>query len=190
MRYILTALLIGLSASVFGRTDFVPYSEYSVRGNAGFMKTFVSGLPGDYSFAGTTFGGRFVYFGEKYCAAMIEVNYSNFTGTQTEVDGMSFSFVETPLMTRIRIPMKRTAVSIDLGSYIQFPLSYSSEIVMERSALFGLAGGLEFSFPVGKKLDLGIEGRYNYNLHSNSTTIDDLWSSWTQFGIVLSYRSK
>lgn len=149
MRILLMTLLFsGVWNSGHAQIEFKPYSEYSLKAGSGMSKMFITGATGDSPFIGSTFGGRFIYFGEKILAVMVEVNYSSLKGNEPDVSDLSYSYIHTPFMTRISIPLGRSAISVNLGSYVQFPLRSDPEIVMDRSALLGLAGGLEFSFPV------------------------------------------
>ncbi|HBG88337.1 MAG TPA: hypothetical protein DEG09_08360 [Marinilabiliaceae bacterium] len=191
MRFSLIALLLlCLSNSVHAQKEFKPYSEYSLTGGASISQMFIPDVPGSFQFVGSSFGGRFSYFGEKILGIMLELRYSSLKGNEPDVSNLSYTYLHTPVMTRISVPFGKSALSVNLGSYVQFPLTYDSGLVMERNALLGLAGGLDFTFPVSRQFIAGVEGRYNYNLHSNSTSIDNLWASWIELGLVFTYSNK
>lgn len=190
MRYLIwISLFLGISNSVLSQVEFTPYAEYGVKAGASFSNMFLEDRIGDVPFYGSMVGGRFVYLGEKNFGILFETNYSYLTHEDEALGDLSYSYLHTPFLSRFRIPIGRTAIVINLGSYVQFVTHNDIEVVLERNALMGLAGGLEFSFPVGK-FSTSIEGRYNYNLHSNSTTIDNLWATWAEVGLVFSYSSR
>jgi hypothetical protein len=190
MRWLISVFLfLGMTNNVFSQVEFKPYAEFGVKAGGSFSNMFLENRIGDAPFVGSLVGGRLVYLGEKNFGILFETNYSRLTHDDEEFGSLSYSYLQTPFLSRFRIPVGRTAIVINLGSYLQFALHNDDQVVLERDALMGLAGGLEFAFPVGK-FSASVEGRYNYNLHSNSTTIDDLWATWAEVGLVFSYSTR
>ncbi len=186
---ILVILLLGFTSTAFAQVEFTPYAEFGVKAGGSFSNMYLEDSATDVPFYGSLIGGRIVYLGEKSFGILFETNYSYLTHTDDALGDLSYSYLSTPFLSRFRIPVGSTAIVINLGSYVQFVLHNDEKVVLERNALMGLAGGLEFTFPIGR-FSTSLEGRYNYNLHSNSTTIDNLWATWVEVGLVFSYTSR
>ncbi|WP_088653391.1 hypothetical protein [Geofilum rhodophaeum] len=169
--------------------SFKSYSELGARGGYSLASSYIVDRNASEDFSGPYIGGRFVFFGEKYLGLMAEVNYSRLQRSDAEYGSLAYSYFQVPFMTKVRVPIRQTAVVFNLGSYVQFVSESSAPVVNERSALFGLAGGLEFVVPIGT-WDLALEGRYANNLHSNSTRIDNLWTTWMEFGLIFSWSAR
>ncbi len=190
MRYLLMVfLLFGITNTAFAQVEFKPYAEFGVKAGGSFSNMYLEDRISDVPFYGSLIGGRFVYLGEKNFGILFETNYSYLTHEDEALGDLSYSYVSTPFLSRFRIPVGSTAIVINLGSYVQFVMHNDEKVVLERNALMGLAGGLEFTFPIGR-FTSSVEGRYNNNLHSNSTSIDNLWATWVEVGLVFSYTSR
>lgn len=178
-----------VSGTLLAQNNFKSYSEWGARGGYALASSYVVDRNASEDFSGPYFGGRFVFFGEKYLGLMAEVNYSRLERSDEEYGNLAYSYFQVPFMSKVRVPLRQTAVVFNLGSYVQFVSESDSPVVNERSALFGLAGGLEFVVPVGT-WDLAFEGRYANNLHSNSTRVDNLWTTWMEFGLIFSWSAR
>ncbi|MCA1745397.1 MAG: hypothetical protein LC643_06815 [Bacteroidales bacterium] len=182
-------LLTGITNTAFAQVEFKPYAEFGVKAGGSFSKMYLEDSATDVPFKGSLIGGRVVYLGQKNFGILFETNYSYLTRMDDAFGSLSYSYLSTPFLSRFRIPVGSTAIVINLGSYVQFIMHNDARVVLERNALMGLAGGLEFTFPIGR-FNASLEGRYNYNLHSNSTSIDNLWATWAEVGLVFSYTSR
>jgi hypothetical protein len=187
--FVLVFLFLGITGMTYSQVEFEPYAEFGVKAGGSFSNMYLEDRVGDVPFYGSVIGGRFTYLGQKNFGVLFETNYSYLTHTDDEYGSLSYSYLHTPFLSRFSIPVRSTAIIFNLGSYVQFIVQNHDQVVLERNALMGLAGGLEFSFPVGR-FSASIEGRYNYNLHSNSTTVDDLWATWAEVGLVFSYTNR
>ena len=186
---ILVFLFLGIVNTTFSQVEFTPYAENGVKAGGSFSNMYLEDRIGDVPFYGSLVGGRFVFLGEKHFGILFETNYSHLTHVDDEYGSLSYSYLHTPFLSRIRIPVRQSAIVINMGSYVQFIVHNDDKVVLERKALMGLAGGLEFSFPIGR-FNCSVEGRYNYNLHSNSISVDDLWATWAEVCLVFSYTSR
>ncbi len=186
---IFVLFFLGITNAAFSQVEFSPYAEFGVKAGGSFSNMFLEDRVSDVPFYGSLIGGRVVYLGEKYVGILFETNYSYLTHTDDELGSLSYSYLQTPFLSRFRIPVGSTAIVINVGSYVQFVMHNDAKVVLERNALMGLAGGLEFTFPIGR-FSAALEGRYNYNLHSNSVDIDDLWATWVEVGLVFSYTTR
>ena len=180
---------LGITNAAFSQVEFTPYAEFGVKAGGSFSNIYLDGNASDVPFYGSLIGGRVVYLGEKYVGILFETNYSYLTHTDEAYGTLSYSYLQTPFLSRFRIPVGSTAIVINVGSYVQLIMHNDEEVVLERNALMGLAGGLEFTFPLGR-FNTSLEGRYNYNLHSNSLDVDNLWATWVELGLVFSYTSR
>ena len=140
-------------------------------------------------FDNSLLGVRFLHVEQKYAGILFEINYNKST-TTFEGNYYSYDFIQTPLMTSIFVPIKRTAAALNIGSYLQIITDKSSsEILIERDVLFGLAGGVSFSFPI-KNISFTLEGRYNNNLFSNSKKDYSKLGNWFEFSISANFRKE
>ncbi|MCL2073067.1 MAG: hypothetical protein FWH18_04035 [Marinilabiliaceae bacterium] len=181
------ALVIS-SFQLFGQKEFVRYSEFG--GKAGWSPinnvSFV-GLKKPLVFNNSVIGVRFLHAEEKYAGLIAEVNYNK---SMTTYEGVfySYDFIQTPLIAHFFIPVKKSAIGINVGSYLQFITDQNSQnILLERNLLFGLVGGLSFTVPVNN-ISLTLESRINYNLFSNSKKDYTKLGNWFEFSVAACYR--
>jgi hypothetical protein len=186
---IFVLFFLGITNAAFSQVEFKPYAEFGVKAGGSFSNMYLEDNATDVPFYGSLIGGRVVYLGQKNFGILFETNYSYLTHTDDAYGTLTYSYLSTPFLSRFSIPVGRTAIVINVGSYVQFVMHNDDKVVLERNALMGLAGGLEFTFPIGR-FNTSLEGRYNYNLHSNSINIDNLWATWVEVGLVFSYTSR
>ena len=173
---------------LLGQKTFVRYSE--IGGKVGWSPinnvSFVD-MNKPVVFDNSMIGFRFLHAEEKFLGVIFEVNYNKSTTTMNGIF-YSYDFIQTPLMTHVFFPIKKTNVALNVGSYLQFITDQnSSDILLERNLLYGLAGGVSFCVPI-KNISLTFEGRINYNLFSNSKKDYTKLGNWMEFSVVACYR--
>ncbi|GAO28033.1 hypothetical protein [Geofilum rubicundum] len=127
-------LFLGITNTVFSQVEFKPYAEFGVKAGASFSNMFLEDRIGDEPFVGSLIGGRVVYLGEMNFGILFETNYSHLTHDDEELGSLSYSYLHTPFLSRFRIPVGRTAIVINLGSYVQFVMHNDDQVVLERDA--------------------------------------------------------
>lgn len=172
---------------VSAQDGFRPFSEIGVRTSAVSSTAYISLDDEGSNFRGPSLGVRYLHMQTKNMGLLAEVNYSRlfFDSNDTEYD---YSYIHTPFMTRFRFPFgSRNDLAINVGSYLQMVLDNHSDVIFDRRTLFGLAGGIDYGLMLGK-LRISLEGRYHYNLHSNSDDADNIRSSWLEISLGICFR--
>ncbi|MGQ1889121.1 outer membrane beta-barrel protein [Thermophagus sp. OGC60D27] len=182
-------LLIGVPTlhEALGQDPFSPFYEVGIKASTVLSTAFISIDDEGSGFKGPGVGVRFLHMQTKNAGLLAEVNYSSQSFTSEELE-YNYSFIHIPFMSRFRFPLnKRNDIALNIGSYLQLITDQDVDVVFDRSSLFGLAGGLDYGLMVGK-MRVSVEGRYHYNLHSNSDDADNIRSSWLEVTLGLSFR--
>jgi len=180
---------VGTIHVTLGQADFMPFNEFGIKGSSVLSTAFISIDDEGSGFSGPGVGVRFLHMQTKHMGLLAEVNYAS---QSFSADGIeySYSFIHTPFMSRFRFPLNnKHDFAINVGSYVQLIMDQQADVVFDRSTLFGLAGGVDYGVLLGK-MRVSVEGRYHYNLHSNSDDADDIRTSWLEISVGLSFRSQ
>jgi hypothetical protein len=172
---------------VFAQNGFTPFFEVGVKSSANIATAYISDDPEGSNFIGPVVGVRYLHMQTKNMGFLAEVDYNRLSFSSEGTD-YSYSFIHTPFMTRVRFPLgQKHDIGLNIGSYLQMILDHHDDVVFDRRTLFGLAGGIDYGFLIGK-MRLSVEGRYHYNLYSNSEDADNMRSSWLEVGLSVSFR--
>lgn len=173
------------------QTEFRRYSELSVKAGA-YLKDHQYGQPEkgygmSHSFIGKAFGLQFKHMEQKNLGIVVEANY-NTESFSSDTLSLSSSSIQVPLFTHIAFNIGSTTLGFDLGPFVTAYLEKPEGFVLDKDILYGMAGGLDYTIPIGKVI-LGIQGRYYYTLPLNS---DDYTGSirgmFGEVGITLGLR--
>jgi hypothetical protein len=173
---------------LFAQEEFMRYSEFGGKiGWSPINNVSIISRNKPVVFNNSLLGLRFLHAEQKYGGIIIEVNYNKST-TTFEGKYYSYDFIQTPVMTHVFIPIKKTSAALNIGSYLQYITDKNSyDIILERDLLFGLVGGVSFCVPI-KYISLTLEGRINYNLFSNSKKDYTKLGNWMEFSVAVCYR--
>ena len=182
--------MISLNATLFSQGEFVRYSEFGGKvGWSPMNNVTMVDRNKPVVFDNTLIGVRFLHAEQKHLGVIFEVNY-NKSMTTFEGNYYSYDFIQTPLMTHFFFPIKRASAALNLGSYLQFITDRNSaDILLEKDLLFGLAAGVSFGFPI-KNISFTFEGRYNYNLFSNSNKDYTKMGNWLELSVSACLRKE
>ncbi len=174
--------------NVFSQSNGEFRSGFGVRSAVNANYSFLGDEGEEQLFMGPLIGAKYILVDDKNKGLMVEVNYSKLSYSSETTD-YSFDYIHTPFFSRFSFPIGSTILSLNLGSYLQIILDHDAEMVYDQTNLFGLSGGIDFGFSLGRVV-MFLEGRYNYNLQSNSETIGDLRSNWFEAGLGITLGNK
>ena len=188
--YIFIIVFIITQIPLHSQKEFTRYSEFGGKvGWSPINNVSMVNKNKPVVFDNSLLGVRFLHVEQRYAGLLFEINYNKST-TTFEGNYYSYDFIQTPLLSSFFIPVKKAAFVINIGSYLQFITDKSSsDILLERDMLFGLAGGVGFNFPI-KSISLTVEGRYNYNLFSNSKKDYSKLGNWLEISIAACIRKE
>jgi len=186
--FFVSAFLLLNAGGMFAQSEFTPFFEVGVKSSVNIARAYISDDDEGSNFLGPVVGVRYLHMQTKNMGFLVEVDYNRLSFSSEGTD-YSYSFIHTPFMTRARFPLGRKHdIGLNAGSYLQMVLDHQDDVVFDRRTLFGLAGGIDYGFLLGN-MRLSLEGRYHYNLHSNSEDADDMRSGWLEIGLAVSFRS-
>jgi hypothetical protein len=172
---------------VLSQNSFKPFSEIGAKIGVSMASTYIIDNDDAVPFTGPMVGFKFLHMEQRILGILLEANLTKLYN-DSEGNTLSYTYIHVPLLTRFNISAtKNSLIGFNLGSYVQMILDSDSKINLDRNSLFGLAGSLDAGYSFGKMV-LTLEGRVNYNLHSNSKDDDALRGQWVELGLSVTFR--
>lgn len=187
LRYVIVVIIYVLSLlNGYSQDQLKSYFEFGGKVSKYSMGTYVNDSIITTPFAASNMGVRMAYVDDKNMGVIFEMTYNRATYNK---DGfhISYSYLHFPLFTHIHFPIKRFGVSIDLGPYGMSLIEKDKVVLFDNEFLYGIGGGVGVDLNISK-LFVGFDGRFYFNLPSNSAANETLRNQWFEFSLSLGWR--
>jgi hypothetical protein len=188
IRHILILMALFAMNNVYSQVEFSPYSEYGVKVGAYPFGAYMIDSINTTSLNGKLLGVRLLHVEQKGLGIIAECNYNSLSYNKDNTN-IKYDFVQIPFLASFIFHMGNGSVALNAGTYGQFFVSKDPAVYLDKNFLYGLSAGLGLNIPI-KKVIIGAETRYYFNLPSSNSEDETMRSKWFEFSVHVSFQKK